>query len=532
MDTVSFHNYFSFDWGIAKLVRQRVLIPPFVGSSPATPAKSLRIAIRHGTRYSSVPTIKIKKPPILIDNVVNFVNGVLWSDAQVLIYMLLFCGVWFTVRLKFIQILDFRHMFALLKNSGKSDKSGISSFQALCTSLSARVGTGNLAGVAVAISLGGPGAIFWMWVIALLGMATGYAESLLGQTYKVKDSNGQFRGGPAYYIKQGLNNSWFAIVFALCIFFGYGFVFSAVQANTITDAINNSYGIDTTYTGLVIVIVAGAIVIGGLRAIARFAELIVPFMGVAYVLVALVITVINIQLLPGVITEIVLSAFGLTEAAAGTFAAAVKNGIQRGLYSNEAGSGSVPQAAASATPAPKHPASQGYVQMLGVFLDTMVLCTATAFIILLGTDTSVGQMQGIQLTQLAMENHLGDWGSDFVAAAIGIFAFTSVVANYAYGESNLHLFKLDNKIGRSVFTAGYLAMILWGSMAALPKVWAMADMALGLMTVVNVIAIVLLTPTIVAVTKDYKRKRDSGKEITFKETDCDIQGSLEEKIWK
>ncbi len=468
----------------------------------------------------------------MINDVVAFVNNILWGQGQVLIYMLLICGIWFTVKLKFVQLLDFKHMFSLLKNSKEDDEAGISSFQALCTSLSARVGTGNLAGVAVAISLGGAGAIFWMWVIAFLGMATGYAESVLGQTYKIRDANGQYRGGPAYYIKQGLKNSWFSILFALCLFFGYGFVFSAVQANTITDAINNSYGIPTHYTGIVIAVVAGLIVIGGLRAIAKFAEWVVPFMGVAYVLVALTITIINIQLLPGVLSDIFMSAFGLQEAAAGAFAAAVKNGIQRGLYSNEAGSGSVPQAAASASPAPNHPVSQGYIQMLGVFFDTMILCTATAFIILLGTDTSIGEMQGIQLTQLAMENHLGSMGADFVAAAIGFFAFTSVVANYAYGESNLHLFKLDNKVGKSVFTAGYLMMIVWGSMAELPVVWAMADMALGLMTVVNVIAILLLTPTVIAVTKDYQEKRKAQKTITFDENDCEIQGELEETIWK
>jgi AGCS family alanine or glycine:cation symporter len=189
-----------------------------------------------------------------------------------------------------------------------------------------------------------------MWVIAVLGMATGYAESVLGQAYKIKDADGQFRGGPAYYIKQGLKNSWFAVLFALCLFFGYGFVFSAVQANTITDAFNNSYDIPTQYTGMVIVVVAGMIVLGGLRAIAKFSEWVVPFMGIAYVLVALGITLVNIQLLPGVLWDIITSAFGLQEAGAGAFAAAVKNGIQRGLYSNEAGSGSVPQAAASASP--------------------------------------------------------------------------------------------------------------------------------------------------------------------------------------
>lgn len=468
-----------------------------------------------------------------VTDVVGFVNMILWGDGQVLIYMLLIAGIWFTVKLKFIQLLNFKHMFSLLKGSGKSDEAGISSFQALCTSLSARVGTGNLAGVAVAISLGGAGAIFWMWVIALLGMATGYAESLLGQVYKIKDENGQYRGGPAYYIKQGLNNSWFAILFALCLFFGYGFVFSAVQANTITDALSNSYGIETFHSGLAIIVLAGLIVIGGLRAIARFAEWIVPFMGIAYVCVALVITVINIQLLPDVIIDIVKSAFGLQEAGAGAFAAAVKNGIQRGLYSNEAGSGSVPHAAASATPQPNHPASQGYIQMLGVFIDTMILCTCTAFIILLaGHGSDIGEMEGIRLTQTAMESHLGVYGGDFVAAAISLFAFTSVVANYAYGESNLHVFKLDNKYGRAFYTTGYLAMILWGSMAAVPKVWAMADMALGLMTVVNIIAIVLLTPTIVAVTKDYNEKRKNQSNMDYVESECKIQGKTEDNIWK
>jgi len=363
-------------------------------------------------------------------------------------------------------------------------------------------------------------------------MATGYAESVLGQVYKIKDSDGQYRGGPAYYIQQGIQNKAFAFLFALCLFFGYGFVFSAVQANTITDALNNSYNLPTHYSGLIIIALAALIVIGGMRAIARFAEYVVPFMGLAYVIVALVITIINIQLLPGVLGDIISSAFGFQEAGAGALAAAIKNGIQRGLYSNEAGSGSVPHAAAAATPEPNHPASQGYVQMLGVFIDTMVLCTCTAFIILLGTQTDIGQMEGIRLTQTAMESHLGAVGSDFVSAAICLFAFTSVVANYAYGESNLHMFKLDNKLGRSFYTSGYLLMIFWGSMASLPMVWAMADMALGLMTLVNIIAIIILTPTIVAVTQDYRKKRLENREIVFNKSDCEIQGKLEEPdIW-
>ncbi|WP_421134259.1 alanine/glycine:cation symporter family protein [Alteromonas sp. A079] len=467
----------------------------------------------------------------MINEFVSAVNNVLWGDGQVLIVMLLACGIWFTVKLGGVQLRHFGHMFSLLKGSTTATKEGISSFQALCTSLSARVGTGNLAGVAVAISLGGSGAIFWMWMIALLGMATGFAESVLGQLYKVKDENGEFRGGPAYYIKQGLNKTWLAVAFSLCLFFGYGFVFSAVQANTITDALNNAYAFPSEYVGVAIIVLAALIVVGGLRGIARFAEYVVPFMGIGYVLVALAITFMNISELPAMLLDIIKSAFGLQEAGAGALGAAIKNGIQRGLYSNEAGSGSVPHAAASAVPNPNHPVSQGYIQMLGVFLDTMVLCTSTAFIILLAGGSSSDQMEGIRLTQDAMSSHLGEGGTDFVAAAISLFAFTSVVANYAYGESNLHMFKLDNRAGRAAYTIGYLGMIYWGAQAALPQVWAMADMALGLMTVINITAIVWMTPTIVSISKDYFKKKDSGEEVTYKAGDCDIQGKSEDNIW-
>ncbi len=483
----------------------------------------------------------------MINDIVNFLNDLLWnkgisafwesSDVQggfqlpILIVMLVLGGIWFTAKLGFIQVRHFRHMFSVMKGGMKGDDSGISSFQALCTSLSARVGTGNLAGVAMAISLGGAGAVFWMWVIAFLGMATGYAESVLGQLYKVRDANGEYRGGPAYYIQQGINQKWLAILFSLCLFLGYGFIFSAVQANTITDALNHAYDIDTLYSGLVIIALAALIVVGGLRAIARFAEWIVPFMAITYVSVALIITIINYDLVPGLIGDIISSAFGLNEAGAGALGAAIKYGIMRGLYSNEAGSGSVPHAAAGATPHPNHPASQGYVQMLGVFIDTIILCTCTAVVILLAGVSSSGELEGIRVTQMAMSSHLGGVGGDFVAAAISVFAFTSVVANYAYGESNLHIFKLDNRIGRTTYTIGYLLMILWGSVAALPEVWAMADMALGMMTVINMIAIVWMTPTIVSISKDYFAKKDSGKLPEYKTGDCDIQGETEKGIW-
>ena len=416
----------------------------------------------------------------------------------------------------------------MLKGSSKCDKNNISSFQALCTGLCARVGTGNLAGVAVAISLGGSGAIFWMWVIAILGMATGFAESILGQIYKIRDSNGDFRGGPAYYIQQGLGSRGFAIVFALCLFLGYGFTFSAMQTNTITDALNYAFEIPTHYSGIVITLLAGSIILGGFKAIARFAERVVPVMGIVFVLVAVVITLINFTQVPSMLKDIFLSAFGLQEAGAGAMGAAIKNGIQRGLYSNEAGAGSVPHASASASPIPNHPVTQGYIQMLGVFFDTIVLCSCTAVIILLADVNISGEMEGIRLTQTAMTSHLAQGGVYFVAAAITLFAFTSVVANYAYAESNLHLFKLDNKVGRGIYTLLYLSMMLWGASATLKQVWDLADIALGLMTVVNVIAIILLTPTILSVTNDYHAQRDKGIEPEFKVKNVKVQGKCED----
>ena len=466
----------------------------------------------------------------MIYDFISTINGVLWG--QVLVYLLIIAGVWFTSRLGFVQLRDFGHMFHLLANSRRSDAQGISSFQALCTSLSARVGTGNLAGVAIAITVGGPGAVFWMWVIALLGMATGFAESLLGQVYKVRDQRGEFRGGPAYYIRQGLRRPWLGVLFSISLLFGYGFVFSATQTNTIADALNHSYQIPVIWSAAIVTIVATIIVMGGLRSIARFCELVVPVMGAVFVVVVLLITLINITQVPNLLLTIIQSAFGWQEAGAGTFAAAIKSGIQRGLYSNEAGAGSVPQAAASASPQPNHPASQGYLQMLGVFLDTIVICSCTAVVIMLAGGTGGGEMEGIRLTQRAMTEHLGGYGGDFVAVIITLFGFTSIVANYAYAESNLHFFKLDNKAGRTIFTIVFLGMMFVASQLELKVIWALADMAFGLMAIINVVAIICLTKTVVAVRRDYKRQQAIGKVNDFRTDRCPVQGQLEHDIWR
>ncbi|MBQ4811848.1 sodium:alanine symporter [Pseudoalteromonas luteoviolacea] len=464
--------------------------------------------------------------------IVGPMNNLLWGNGQLLIYVLLFAGVWFSVKLRFIQLRDFTHMFKLLKQDGQSDPKGISSFQALCTGLSARVGTGNLAGVAMAISLGGSGAVFWMWVIALLGMATGFAESVLGQLYKVRDSHQEFRGGPAYYIRSGLNNKWLAVLFSLCLFLGYGASFSAMQANTIAEALNNTFSIPTHISGLVIAAVAGVIVLGGFKRIARFAELVVPWMGLAFIATAVIIAAMHITEIPALIFDIVMSAFGLTEASAGALGAAIKSGIQRGMYSNEAGAGSVPHAAAGAAPKPNHPVAQGYIQMLGVFLDTIVLCSCTALVVLLAGVGSTGEIAGIGVTQYAMSQHFGEYGDDFIAAAITLFAFTSVVANYAYAESNLHFFRLDNKWGKGGYTLIYLCMVVWGANASLKEAWNLADMSLGLMTLVNIYAIVQLTPTIVNLLRDYTAKKRAGGAMEFRCNEVKIQGQVADNVWK
>jgi len=468
----------------------------------------------------------------LLHQLVTTINGVLWG--YILVSLLIVAGVWFSVRLGLIQLFDLKHTFSLTLKSRVSDRSGISSFQALCTSLSARVGTGNLAGVAIAISLGGPGAIFWMWVIALLGMATAFAESTLAQAYKVKNRDGQYRGGPAYYIRNGLNQPWLAALFSLSLLFGYVCVFSATQANTIADALEHSYAIPELNTAIVLVVLAALIVVGGLRSIARFSELVVPIMSLAFVLTAIAITIVNISEVPRLFGVIISSAFGLQEAGSGTLAMAIKIGIQRGLFSNEAGAGSVPQAAASASPKPNHPAVQGYIQMLGVLIDTLLICSCTAIVILLAGDAATsGTEQGIAITQQAMQVHLGWFGGHFVAIAITLFGFTSIVANYAYAESNLHFFKLDSKAGRVIFTIIFLSMMFIGTRLELTTMWATADMAFGFMALINVAAILALSPTVFSVLKDYRLKRFENKDddINFSVKDCKVQGVADSEIW-
>ncbi|WP_080369585.1 alanine/glycine:cation symporter family protein, partial [Vibrio cholerae] len=388
-----------------------------------------------------------------------------------------------------------------------------------------------------ALTAGGPGAIFWMWLIAMLGMATSFAESTLAQLYKTRDKDGNYRGGPAYYMEKGLGMRWMGVLFSIFLIIAFGLVFNAVQANSITNAMKTAFGFEPMLIGIGIVLLTAFVIFGGIRKIARTAELIVPFMAFAYLAIALFVVVMNYEKVPDAISLIFKSAFGLQEAAAGglgyAIAQAMINGVKRGLFSNEAGMGSAPNAAASATPYPPHPASQGYVQMLGVFIDTIVICTATVAIILMsGEYVPHGELTGIELTQRALSSQVGDWGGIFIAFAIFFFAFTSIIANYSYAETNLIFLEHNNKKGLVLFRLVFLGMVMFGSLATLPTVWAMADVSMGLMAIVNLVAILLLSGIVIKLAKDYNRQLDAGKVPTFDANDYpELKSQLEDGIW-
>ncbi|MBE0378649.1 alanine or glycine:cation symporter, AGCS family [Pseudoalteromonas prydzensis ACAM 620] len=428
-------------------------------------------------------------------------------------------------------------MIKVMFNSRQCDKDGISSFQAFCTSLAARVGTGNMAGVAVALYLGGAGAIFWMWLIALIGMATSFAESTLAQAYKTRDEHGNFRGGPAYYMQYGVGKRWMGVVFSLCLILAFGLVFNAVQSNSIAAAFKVAFDIPNYVVGLVLVAGSGIIIFGGLKTISRFAEMVVPFMALAYLLVALYVCAMNASELPTVFMRIINSAFGIEQAGAGAIGYGVMQamiqGIKRGLFSNEAGMGSAANAAATATPNPPHPASQGYVQMLGVFIDTVVICSATAALILLSDQLVADSgVTGIALTQAALEEHVGSWGAVFVAIAILFFAFTSIVANYSYAETNLLFLEHNHEHGMLIFRLIVLAMVMFGSVSELGLIWTLADISMGLMAIVNVIALFMLSGVVIWLANDYTAQRKAGKLPTFDPTQHQqLDKTIPKGIW-
>jgi alanine or glycine:cation symporter, AGCS family len=363
----------------------------------------------------------------------DFLNDILWS--YVLIYGLIVAGLAFTILSRFVQFRYFGAMFGILRQAFHHEAGHLSSFQALMLSVAGRVGAGNIAGVAVAITLGGPGAVFWMWMIGLIGMATSYFECALAQLYKNAEPDGTYRGGPAYYIERGLGQRWLAGVFSVLLLVTFGFGFNALQSYTVASSFHDAFGIPTVATGIGLVIVLGLIIFGGIKRIAAAAEIIVPVMAIGYILIALVVVLYNITEVPAAVALILSSAFGLEEAFAGGMGAAIAMGVRRGLFSNEAGLGSAPNVAAVAYV--RHPANQGIVQAFSVFIDTLIICSCTAFMILLSGIYSpdLQESSGVALTQSALADHVGAWGRSFVSIALMLFAFSSMIYNYYLGRT-------------------------------------------------------------------------------------------------
>ncbi|PRR77914.1 Amino-acid carrier protein AlsT [Clostridium liquoris] len=461
-------------------------------------------------------------------NTISAINNILWS--YVLIGVLIAAGLYFSFKTRFVQIRYFKQMFRLLgEGASKSvlgeKTKGVSSFQAFCISTASRVGTGNLAGVAIAISLGGPGAVFWMWVIAIIGGASSFVESTLAQIYKIKDKDG-YRGGPAYYMEKGLNKRWMGVLFSILITISFGLVFNSVQANTISLAFEEAFGVNTFIIGIILAAITAVIIFGGVTRIAKAAEMIVPVMAVAYVCIALFVILKNITLIPSVFKLIVTNAFGINQAIGGGLGVAVMMGIKRGLFSNEAGMGSAPNAAATAEVT--HPVKQGLIQTLGVYTDTLLICSATAFIILLSGVYTNKDLTGIQLTQNALSFQVGSWGNTFIAICIFLFAYSSVIGNYYYGETNIE-FLNSNKGWLLIYRIAVLIMVVVGSVAKIQIVWDMADLFMGLMALTNLTAISMLGKIAFDALKDYSGQKNQGKDPVFNVNN--IEGLKNVECW-
>lgn len=435
-------------------------------------------------------------------------NDFLWG--QLLIVVLIAVGIFFTVVSRFVQFRYFGKMFSVLRGAMHHEKGHISSFQALVVSVAGRVGSGNIAGVAVALTLGGPGAIFWMWVIGLMGMATSFFECSLAQLYKRAEPSGNFRGGPAYYLSHGIGQKWLAAIFSVLLLVTFGFGFNAVQAYVVATSVNASFGVPTWATGMIMVVLLGATIFGGIKRIANVAEFIVPVMAVSYFACAVLVIGMNISEVPGVLSHIVRSAFGLDSAIGGGIGIAVLQGVKRGLFSNEAGLGSAPNVAAVAYV--PHPVSQGIVQAFSVFIDTIVMCTCTATIILLSDiyQPGVEDISGVTLTQDALASHVGAWGGGFVSIALMMFAFSSIMYNYYLGENSLNYFSEENKVVFNVFRVMVLALVFWGSQQDLSTVFAFADVTMGLLAIVNLVGLVLMYKIGMRLLRDYDRQLKSG----------------------
>lgn len=468
-----------------------------------------------------------------MDKIIGSINDIVWSNA--LIILCLAAGIYFSIVTRFVQVRYVREMLRLLFDGKSSDK-GVSSFQAFAIAISGRIGTGNIAGVATAIAMGGPGAIFWMWVIAFLGSASAFIEATLGQIYK-QVNNGQYRGGPAYYIEKGLGIKWYAVVFAIATVVSTAILLPGVQSNSIALSVNNAFNVPVAYTGAAVVLLLGLIIFGGVKRIGKVAEIVVPFMAGGYILMALIIIGINFSSIPSVFGLIIRSAFDLEPAFGGIFGMAVAWGVKRGIYSNEAGQGTAPHAAAAAEVT--HPVKQGLVQAFSVYVDTLFVCTATGLMILFTGMYNVanpaggflvenipGAKIGAEYTQLAIAHHFPSLGAGFVAVSLLFFAFTTIMAYYYIAETNLsYLDKKGNKWLTNGLRVLLLAATFYGTVKTAEAAWTLGDIGVGVMAWLNIVAIVLLRKPALKAFKDYELQRKAGKDPLFVAKDLDIKNT-------
>ncbi len=447
----------------------------------------------------------------LIRSFFGLIEDLTWGWS--LIPILVIFGVFITVMSGFVQLEFFGRMFRVLSSKNQSgDPNAISAREALLVSVGGRVGGGNIAGVAVAITLGGPGAVFWMWAIALVGMATSLVESSLAQLYKRSNGDGTFRGGPAGYIIYGLGAQyrWLAVLYAVCLMAAFAFGFNAFQGNTFAGAAEDSLGIDRLWTGLFLAVIAGFIVYGGIRRIAKAADVIIPIMAFGYIGMALLVIILNITELPGVLWTIVANAFGIEEAVSGGVGAALAQGLRRGLFSNEAGLGSAPNVAATADV--RHPLSQGITQSFSVFIDTIIICSCTAFIILLSPVYVPGAegIDGVALTQQSLVSHVGEWSQYFLTFAVLLFAFSSIIYNYYLGETALSVMTRQ-PAALHVLRVAIIAVVFLGATApGATAVFFFSDPVMGVLAVVNLMAIMMLFPVALRILNDFRAQLRAG----------------------
>jgi len=441
------------------------------------------------------------------------INAIIWG--KILLFVLIPIGLWFTIRSRFVQVRHFTEMFSIFGQAFERKTDQPSSFQALALSVAGRVGAGNIAGVAVAIALGGPGAIFWMWLVGLVGMATSFFECSIAQLFKRRESSGNFRGGPAFYIQHGLKKRLGAAapilagIYSILLLVAFGFAFNVLQSYAVTTSLNGAFGFPAPVVGVVLAVMVGIVIFGGVSRITRVVEIVVPVMAISYILLVLFILATRITEVPMALWTIVESAFGLNEAVAGGIGVALTQGIRRGLFSNEAGLGSAPNVAAVAYV--RHPARQGIVQAFSVFIDTLIICTCTASIILLsGVDINDPNIDGVLLTQISLAAHVGDWADEFVAFALMLFVFSSIMYNYFLGENALDFFVKDNKLVFNIFRIATLGFVIVGANIDLSAAFGFADAAMGMLALVNLFALVLLFPIGLRVMRDFDAQRRNG----------------------